>query len=77
MVVRGTLARALSASGVAVVPTPVAALGTLAAEAANDSTTGIFGALLPNAFWPEAFFVPPDVVGGTLLTDRRPKQTTN
>jgi hypothetical protein len=29
--------------------------------------------LLPNAFWPEAFFPLSDVVGGTLLMKRRPK----
>jgi hypothetical protein len=44
-----------------------------AVEAAGDPTTGVSGALLPNAFWPEAFFVLPDVVGGTLLMDRRHK----
>jgi hypothetical protein len=32
--------------------------------------------LLPNASWPEAFFSLSDVVKGTLLMKRRPKQNT-
>jgi hypothetical protein len=57
----------LSASDAAVVPTPTAALGISAAEAASDSTTGVSHILLPNASWPEAFFPLSDIVGGTLL----------
>jgi hypothetical protein len=49
---------------------------TSTTEAAGDSTTGVFGTLLPNASWPEAFFPLFDVIGGTLLMKRRPKQTT-
>jgi hypothetical protein len=33
--------------------------------------------LLPNASWPEAFFLLSDVGRETLLMKRRPKQTTN
>jgi hypothetical protein len=54
-----------------------AALVTSAAEADGDSTTGVSGALLPNASCREAFFSLSNVVGGTLLMKRRPKQTTN
>jgi hypothetical protein len=60
----------LFASGAAAVPTPAAALITSAAEAAGDSTTGICGALVPNASFPEAFFLLSDVIGGTLLSKR-------
>jgi hypothetical protein len=60
----------LSASGAVVVPTPAVVLVTSVAEAAGDSTIGVSGALLPNASCPEAFLMPPDVVGGTLLMDR-------
>jgi hypothetical protein len=63
----------LSTSGAIVVATPAVVLVTSAAEVADDSTTGISGALLPNASWPEAFFPLSDVIGGTLLMDRRPK----
>jgi hypothetical protein len=73
----GTLVPALSVSGAAVVPTPAAALVMLVAEAAGDSTTGASGALVPNASWPEAFFPLSDIVRGTLLTKRRPKQTAS
>jgi hypothetical protein len=45
----------LSTSGVAVVPTPAAVLITSVAEAAGDSTTGVSGALVPNASYLEAF----------------------
>jgi hypothetical protein len=76
-VVGGALIPALSASGAAIVLAPAAALVTSAAEAAGDSTTCVPSALLPNAFWPEAFFLLSDVVGGALLMKRRPKQTTN
>jgi hypothetical protein len=50
---------------------------TSAAEAAVDSTTGVCGALVPNASCPEAFLPLFDDVGGTLLTERRPKQTAS
>jgi hypothetical protein len=43
----------------------------------GDSTTGVPGALLPNASWPEVFFPLSDVIGEALLMKRRPKQTTN
>jgi hypothetical protein len=68
---------ALPALGAAVVPTPAVVLITSAAEAAGDSTTSVSSSLLPNASRPEALFVPPDVVGGTLLMDRRPNKTPN
>jgi hypothetical protein len=71
------LVPALSVSGTAVVATRAAALVTSAAEAAGDSTMGASGALVPNASWPEVFFMLSDVVGGTLHTKRRPKQTTS
>jgi hypothetical protein len=70
----GALVPALSASNAAVAPAPVAALVTSVAEAADDSTTGTSGALVPNASWHEAFFPLSDVIGGTLLTKKRPKQ---
>jgi hypothetical protein len=76
-VVGGALFPALSTSDAAVAPALTAALVTSAAEAAGDSTTGISSTLLPNASWPEAFFPLSDVVGGTLLMKRQPKQTTN
>jgi hypothetical protein len=72
-VVGGIMVPALFASDAAVAPAPTAELVTSAAEAAGDSTTGVSGNLLPNAFWPEAFFPLSDVVGGTLLMKRRPK----
>jgi hypothetical protein len=65
--VGGALVPALSASDAAVVPTPTATLVTSAAKAVGDSTTGVSGILLPNAFWPEVLFPLSDVVGGTLL----------
>jgi hypothetical protein len=70
---RGALVPALSASVASVVPTLVAVLITSAAEAAGDSTTGVSGALLPKTSCPEALFPLSDVVGGTLLMNRRPK----
>jgi hypothetical protein len=65
--VGGALVLALSASNAVVIPAPIDAIVTSVAEAAGDSTTGVFGNLLPNASWPEAFFPLSDVVGGTLL----------
>jgi hypothetical protein len=67
----------MSASGVAAVSTPAVVLVTSAAEAAGDSTTGVCGTLVTNASCPEAFLSLSDDVGGTLLTERRPKQTAN
>jgi hypothetical protein len=51
----------------AVVPAPTVALVTSAAEATSESTTGVSGILLPNASWPEAFFLLFDIVGRALL----------
>jgi hypothetical protein len=65
--VGGALVPALSASDVAVVPAPTAALVTSAAEATGDSTTRVSGNCLPHASWSEAFFPLSDVIGGTLL----------
>jgi hypothetical protein len=69
----GALVPALSTSGVTVVQTTATGLVMSATEATGDSTTKVSGALLPNASWPEMFFPLADVVGGTLLMDRRPK----
>jgi hypothetical protein len=65
--VEGALVPTLSASDAAIVPAPMVALVTSAAEAASDSTTGVSGNLLPKASWPKAFFPRSDVIGETLL----------
>jgi hypothetical protein len=67
------LVPALSASDAAIVLAPTAALVMSAADAVGDSATGVFGNLLPNAFYLEAFFLLSDIIGGTLLMKRRPK----
>jgi hypothetical protein len=62
-VVGGALVPTLSASDAAVALALTTVLVTSAAEAADDSTTGVSGILLPNASWPEAFFPHSNVIG--------------
>jgi hypothetical protein len=67
------LVLAFPAADAAVAPVSTAALVTFAIETADDCSTSVFFALLPNASWPEVFLPLSDVVGGVLHTSKRPQ----
>jgi hypothetical protein len=66
------LVPAFSAVDATIAPILMAALVTSTVETADDCSTGVFFALLPNTSWPEAFLPLSDVVGGAFHTSKRP-----